>query len=176
MGVAVVVVALAGCGGKPSAVSAGSSGAAPQVATADGAAQGGAPAAGRDPRDLPIPQVNGKPMWAPNRKHTAEENAAYQFSKNGGDFGAKSETEYVTKVHAFIENPPSDVESIDRANGDRLMYDPAKNVFAVVSKTGAPRTMFKPRDGAAYWAQQKDRESKRSSSSADRGGGGSDQS
>jgi hypothetical protein len=27
----------------------------------------------------------------------------------------------------------------------------------VVSRDGVPKTMFKPRDGAAYWAQQKER-------------------
>ena len=38
------------------------------------------------------------------------------------------------------------------------MYDRGSaNVFAVVSRDGAPRTMFKPRDGAAYWQEQKDR-------------------
>jgi hypothetical protein len=36
------------------------------------------------------------------------------------------------------------------------MYDPKGNLFAVVDKDGAPRTLFKPRDGAAYWDQQKD--------------------
>ena len=36
-------------------------------------------------------------------------------------------------------------------------YDAKANVFAVVTKDGAPRTMFKPRDGAAYWDQQKER-------------------
>ena len=55
--------------------------------------------------------------------------------------------------------------AINRQNGDRLIYDPRANVFAVVSKDGAPRTMFKPRDGAAYWAQQKDREARRAEGS-----------
>ena len=30
-------------------------------------------------------------------------------------------------------------------------------MFAVVSCEGAPRTMFKPCDGAAYWQEQKQR-------------------
>ena len=47
------------------------------------------------------------------------------------------------------------METIDRPNGDKVMYDPGGNVFAVVTRDGAPRTMFKPRDGASYWAQQK---------------------
>jgi pyocin large subunit-like protein len=121
-----------------------------------------------------VPQIDGKPLWAANRKHTAEENAEYQFSKHGDDFAAKSETEFVTKVHAFIEKPPRDVEVIDRANGDKLLYDPGGNIFAVVARNGAPRTMFKPREGASYWSQQKDREASRGKGKSD--GGGSEQS
>jgi len=76
----------------------------------------------------------------------------------------------VTKVHAFVDSPPSDAQTIDRSNGDRLIYAPKSNTFAVVSREGAPRTMFKPRDGASYWTEQKQRESERSS-----GQGGSSQ-
>ena len=52
---------------------------------------------------------------------------------------------------------PPGAESVNRKYGDRLIYDAKSNVFAVMTKDGAPRTMFKPRDGAAYWAQQKSR-------------------
>lgn len=62
-----------------------------------------------------------------------------------------------------MENPPSGAETIDRPNGDKLIYDAKSNVFAVVSRDGAPRTMFKPRDGATYWNEQKQRENDRSS-------------
>ena len=159
----------AGCGQRQSAVPASDQ-------AASGGPSGSSPASFsqasiRDPRDAPIPRVNGKPLWAPNRQHTAEENAQYQFTKNGGDFGAVTEADYVTKVHAFVEKPPSGVETIDRRNGDRLLYDAKDNVFAVVSRAGAPRTMFKPRDGAAYWAEQKARESQRSKTNSSGGGG-----
>jgi hypothetical protein len=158
---------LAACGQKPSA-----------VPSADHQASTGAPGAYSqanlgDRRDAPVPQVNGKPMWAANRTHSAEENAQFQFAKNGGDFGATSEADYVTKVHAFVDRPPSDAETLDRRNGDRLIYDAKANTFAVVSRAGAPRTMFKPRAGASYWNQQKERENQRSKSDS---GGGADQS
>jgi pyocin large subunit-like protein len=96
-------------------------------------------------------------MWAANRKHTAQENADYQFNKNGKDFGAVSETEYVAKAHAFIDAPPTGVQKVERSNGDALLYDAESNTFVVVTKTGAPRTMFKPHDGASYWQQQVER-------------------
>ena len=148
---AFAALALAGCDAGPSAVTKAPPGA-PQAAAA------GNPAS--DPRDAPVPLVNGKPMWAANKHHTAAENAQYQFTKNGKDFGAASEDDYVSKVHAFLEAPPAGVQTIKRSNGDSLIYDAKANVFAVMSRTGAPRTMFKPRDGAAYWRQQQDRQAK----------------
>jgi pyocin large subunit-like protein len=108
-------------------------------------------------------------MWAANRKHTAGENAQYQFTKNGQDFGAQSESDYVSKVHAFVDSPPGDAQTIDRANGDRLIYAAKTNTFAVVSRDGAPRTMFKPRDGTSYWTLQKQREAERGKASGDAG-------
>jgi pyocin large subunit-like protein len=97
-------------------------------------------------------------MWAANRRHSADENAEYQFNRDGADFGAKSVDDFVTKVHAFVDHPPADAATLVRSNGDKLIYDSKSNVFAVVTKDGAPRTMFKPRDGAAYWDEQKARE------------------
>ena len=103
-----------------------------------------------------VPLFHGKPMWAANKKHTAQENADYHFKRDGEALGAASEDDFLTKVHAFVDAPPKGAESLTRANGDRLLYDPKSNLFAVVDKDGAPRTLFKPRDGAAYWQQQKD--------------------
>ena len=161
---------LCACQGKSSAVaSGGASRVAFGTSNAPDAAYGGSQARAGDPRDLPVPQIGGKPMWAANRKHTAEENAEYQFGRNGGDFGASSETDYVTKVHAFIEKPPRDLQTLDRPNGDKLEYDAKGNTFVVVARNGAPRTMFKPKDGAAYWAQQKEREAKRTKTGQDTG-------
>lgn len=179
---AIAGLALAGCNGKPSAV-ASQGAAAPTAYGNSSAAQGssgsrgsyGGSYASADPRDAPVPQIDGKPMWAANRKHTAEENAQYQFAKNGGDFAASNETDYVKKAHSFVERPPHGSDTIDRGNGDKLIYDPAGNVFAVVSRDGAPRTMFKPRDGASYWAQQKERESQRGKSGYGGGSQSSDQ-
>jgi hypothetical protein len=171
---ACAALALCACQGKSSAVATGEAarngfggvfGASYSPSSPYGAGQ----ARAADPRDLPVPQIDGKPMWAANRKHTAEENAEYQFGKNGADFGARSETDYVTKVHAFIEKPPRDLETLDRSNGDKLEYDAKGNTFVVVAKNGAPRTMFKPKEGAAYWSQQKDREAKSAKTGRDTG-------
>lgn len=110
--------------------------------------------------DAPAPLYKGKPIWSANRKYSAEENAAYHFERNGADFGAKTTDEFVAKVHAFVTDPPKGVLTMTRGNGDKLFYDPKANTFAVTTRAGAPRTMFKPDDGLAYWARQKDREAK----------------
>jgi pyocin large subunit-like protein len=166
MGAAAAALALTGCDAGPPAVSkapqaSAQAAAAPAAQAAAPVAQGGAQVAGADPRDAPVPlATDGKPMWAANRKHTAQENADYQFNKNGKDFGAATEADYVARVHAFVDAPPAGVKRIARANGDALLYDAKTNTFAVVTKAGAPRTMFKPRDGAAYWDQQVARNAK----------------
>jgi pyocin large subunit-like protein len=160
LGAAALSLALAACDAGPSATS---KAPAPRGASSSGVASAPAGAsspqqASADPRDQPVPLVEGKPMWAANRKHTAQENADYQFGKNGKDFGAANEADYVARAHHFVDAPPAGVEKVQRANGDFLLYDARSNTFAVVTKAGAPRTMFKPRDGVAYWRQQVSRE------------------
>ena len=168
-GAGALALLLGACDAGPSATSKGSANPPPSISAAGQSAQssaggssggvGAAPssqsASATDPRDLPAPLASdGKPIWAANRKHTAQENADYQFGKNGKDFGALTEADYVAKVHAFVDRPPSGVQKVERSNGDDLLYDAKTNTFAVVTKAGAPRTMFKPRDGTTYWQQQ----------------------
>lgn len=168
-----LVLALAACDGGSAVAPArshasleSSSGAASRDVNRGAGAYGGGYDNGGDQPDHrkdPIPLVRGKPMWAANRLHSAQDNAQYHFERDGPDFGARSVEDYVAKVHAFVDAPPASVQTISRPNGDRLLYDAQRNVFAVVSKDGAPRTMFKPRDGADYWAQQTQREAQRAS-------------
>ena len=106
------------------------------------------------PRE-PAPLVAGKPMWSSNSKYSARENAQYHFDRDGQTFGASTLDEFVQKAHAFTAAPPKGALTATRANGDKLVYDPASNTFAVATKDGAPRTMFKPDDGMAYWEKQK---------------------
>ena len=119
-----------------------------------------APRAGDDNRrpaasDADVRKVDdGKPMWASNRTRGGEDNAQKQFERNGQDFGAASLGDYVRKAHAFVDAPPKGALTVSRRNGDVLYYDPKANIFVVADREGAPRTMFKPRDGMAYWQQQ----------------------
>ncbi len=101
---------------------------------------------------------DGKPVWASSKRFSAEEGAQRQFERDGAAFDAKTLDQFVRKAHAFVGHPPKGTLTLTRKNGDILYYDPKGNVFAVASKEGAPRTMFKPDDGMAYWEKQKDRE------------------
>jgi pyocin large subunit-like protein len=101
---------------------------------------------------------DGKPVWASSRRYSAEEGAQRQFERDGEAFDAKTMDQFIKKAHAFVGHPPKGTLTLTRKNGDILFYDPKGNVFAVSDKEGAPRTMFKPDDGMAYWQKQKDRE------------------
>jgi pyocin large subunit-like protein len=133
IGAATFALALGACDAGPSATSkaptqasasAGSPAAAAGSSAGPSSASPGASqaAASTDPRDAPVPvATDGKPLWAANRKHTAQENADYQFNKNGKDFAAATEADYVAKAHAFIDAPPSGVQKVERSNGDALL-------------------------------------------------------
>jgi pyocin large subunit-like protein len=102
----------------------------------------------------PVRLVGGRPMWADNRSHTAEENVQYQFEHHGVELRAKDVDDFVAKAHRFVNSPPDGALTLTRANGDRLLFDPRSKLFGVVRSDGAPRTVFKPETGQAYWDQQ----------------------
>jgi pyocin large subunit-like protein len=164
---ALAILSLTACDGAPSAIPARShaAGAGHDPRLADSTPEGGDSRAeprfssgsgGAAARESDTPMFHGKPLWAANRKHTAQENADYHFKRDGDVFGATTEDDFLTKVHAFIDTPPKGVLLLTRSNGDKLMYDPQQNIFAVADRQGAPRTVFKPKDGQAYWDKQKD--------------------
>jgi hypothetical protein len=164
---------LGACDNGPSAVAT-KQAAGSQMASAEAPAALGEGAV-VDHRKDPVKLVDGKPVWAASRRYSAEESAQHAYDRNGEAFGARSFEDYVRKARAFVEQPPKGVETLKRANGDTLFYDAKANVFAVADKAGAPRTMFKPDDGAAYWQEQKDREAKRQTARTDhRSGRGKD--
>ncbi len=115
------------------------------------AAAGGAGAVAH----APPPMLDGKPMWADNREHSALENLDYQFGHWGQALGARDSKDYARKARAFIDHPPHAVERVSRPNGDVLMYDKTANILAIVRRDGAPRLFRKPVDGAADWEKAK---------------------
>jgi pyocin large subunit-like protein len=98
-----------------------------------------------------------RPVLTANRRETVDAKIARLFETNGADFGARTAEDYLAKVQAFTTRPPAGTERVERPNGDVLLYQASTNTFAVVSREGVAKTMFKPRNGAAYWAEQKAR-------------------
>lgn len=98
--------------------------------------------------------IDGQPVWSDNRRYSAAQNAAYHFEQHGEELGARTVDAFVAKAHAFLNDPPAGAKTKVRWNGDRMVYDPKSGLFGVARKDGAPRTVFKPDDGAAYWAEQ----------------------
>lgn len=101
--------------------------------------------------------AEAKPAVTANRRETVDAKIERLYRRNGAAFGARSAGDYLDRVTAFTTRPPRDAETAKRPNGDTLIYQASTNTFAVVARDGTPRTMFKPDDGPAYWAEQKER-------------------
>lgn len=147
-GAALALAALGGCGNGGSAVE-----------TRDRAAEGAevvlASATGTPAEAAEAVAEKAKPALTANRRETVDAKVARLFERNGADFDATSAGDYLDKVREFTTRPPAGTERVERPNGDVLLYQASTNTFAVVSREGVAKTMFKPRDGAAYWAEQK---------------------
>ena len=142
------LLVLAGCGNGGSAVETRDRAAEGAEATLT-AATGTAAAAKAAPEQA-------RPVLTANRRETVDAKVARLFERNGADFDARTPQDYLAKVQAFTTRPPAGTERVERPNGDVLLYQASTNTFAVVSREGVPKTMFKPREGATYWAEQKD--------------------
>lgn len=110
----------------------------------------------QDVTETPPPLEAAPPPVTANRRETADAKVQRLFERNGVDFGARTADDYLVKVRAFTEKTPRGTETVKRPNGDTLFYQASTNTFAVVDRNGVPRTMFKPDDGPAYWARQKE--------------------
>lgn len=166
LSVGALALTLAACDNGPSAVAPQQAAGTQMATVAQDAPAAKAPQV--DHRKDPVKLVDGKPMWSASRRYSAEQNAERAFTRNGEAFGADTLDQFVEKAHAFVEAPPKGTLTYVRTNGDKLFYDPKGNVFAVATKDGAPRTMFKPDEGRAYWDEQMTREEKRKTARAKR--------
>jgi hypothetical protein len=94
--------------------------------------------------------------WSSTASRAASENALSHWNKHASEFPEFSSVdEYVTEAQNFVQNPPGGTLSKTRANGGNLFYNPRTNTFAISNGNGAPRTMFRPRDGSSYWGSIK---------------------
>ncbi|MBD2785699.1 S-type Pyocin family protein, partial [Xenorhabdus sp. 3] len=97
----------------------------------------------------------GALIWTKGKVGSRIKNAINHWLKHGNEFpNLKSSNEYIDSAHDFINNPPNGTLSKMKDNGDKLFYHPDSNTFAVQSKSGAPRTMFKPNGKMNYRSKQ----------------------
>ena len=139
---------LTGCGNGGSAVET-------RDRTAEQAVAAETAAAGASAQVEETVPEKARPALTANRRETVDAKITRLFERNGADFGATTAEDYLARVQAFTSRPPSGTDRAERPNGDVLLYQASTNTFAVVSRDGVPKTMFKPRNGATYWAEQK---------------------
>ena len=143
-----LLLGLAACGNGGSAVET-------RDRRAEGAEAALTAATGTPAGAATAPREEARPAITANRRETVDAKITRLFERNGADFDASTPQDYLAKIQAFTARPPAGTDRVERPNGDVLLYQASTNTFAVVSRDGAPKTMFKPRDGAAYWAEQK---------------------
>lgn len=96
-----------------------------------------------------------KSLWSSTKNKSAVENALGHWNKHKSEFPElQNSKQYAERAHDFLANPPSGALTKTNDRGDTLRYDPGTNTFGVLSKDGAPRTMFRPNDGIDYWNRQ----------------------
>jgi hypothetical protein len=99
--------------------------------------------------------AKGGPIWSPTGSKSSVENALSHWNKHKGEFPElQNAKQYVEQAKEFLTNPPQGSLTKINSRGDTLRYDPNTNTFGVLSKDGAPRTMFRPKDGMDYWNRQ----------------------
>lgn len=97
-----------------------------------------------DPRQLPL--------WKPRPDLPATDNALHHWRKHAPDLPEiPNALHYVRTLHALVRSGATGFLTKVRANGDRLYYDPLRNLLAVLAYDGQPRTLFRPKGGLVYW-------------------------
>ena len=94
-------------------------------------------------------------LWSSAKSKSAVENAFGHWNKHKGEFPElQNAKQYAERANDFLANPPKGAFNKTNSRGDTLRYDPSTNTFGVLSKDGAPRTMFRPDNGIDYWNRQ----------------------
>jgi len=78
----------------------------------------------------------------------SEELLTNHFEKHANEFGDITKEQYLSKAQNFADSiADGNVLTNVRANGDVIIYNKAKNEFAVKTSEGIIRTYFKPAGG-----------------------------
>jgi RHS repeat-associated protein len=84
-------------------------------------------------------------LWSQTKSRTSVENAYEHWKKHRGDYPhIPNSVKFVEFAKNFIASPPKGALVKFRPNGDKVVYDPSTELFAVGQPNGDPRTIFKP--------------------------------
>lgn len=75
------------------------------------------------------------------------------FEKHGGEFGYKTEQEYLEGANNVITAKDS-LRKLEEEDGDYVFFQESTGSIVFVSKDGYIRTYFKPNDGIEYFNRQ----------------------
>jgi len=76
------------------------------------------------------------------------------FNDHKGDFGYKTEQEYLAGARNFLEKPITETtQSFVSDGGTYFRYDTATNEFGIINKYGGVSTYFKPKPENYWYAQ-----------------------
>ena len=97
---------------------------------------------------------SSKPIWSKTKEFTNIENAFNHWKNHGKEFPEiQNAKQYVENAWKFRDR--TDVLIKVRTNGERVLYDHPNNIFGVFTKTGVPKTVFKPTDGIKYFNSER---------------------
>jgi pyocin large subunit-like protein len=82
-------------------------------------------------------------IWSSTKDKSSIQNAFEHWKCHKNDFPElHNSREYVQSAKDFYKR--GGVLEKTRQNGDRILYDPNKNLFGVYNKDGVPRTFYRP--------------------------------
>jgi RHS repeat-associated protein len=88
---------------------------------------------------------NYNPIWSSTKEKSSVQNAYQHWKMHGKEFpGLNNAKEYVDFARNFLKTPSPGTFTHTRASGDFLRYCPKNNTFGTMTKSGVPRTLFKP--------------------------------
>ncbi|MDC0679128.1 RHS repeat-associated core domain-containing protein [Sorangium atrum] len=94
------------------------------------------------------------------RGFASEAHLERHFAKHASEWGAGNMTKmgYAKRAETLLRSPVGgDVQGFTSKQGWTFRYNSQTNEFATMKPDGTIETLFRPRDGASYWADQVER-------------------
>jgi len=84
-------------------------------------------------------------IWSSTQRKSSVENAYSHWIKHKKEFPEIiNSRQYVTEAMSFIKQPPKGTLIKKRLNGEKVYYNPRKNVILFENNKGVPKSMYKP--------------------------------